>query len=250
MASAEWWHPLMPFAGSVLLFVAAMITLWRTNKAAEGRHREQMTVAKDQHDADLKAAEDRYLADQNDMNSRHYQDIKAAQERQEEQLSAMRGEGRADRAAARADRFREDVAGILAERWPTLDAAMDLADAVAQYREHRENREVPPQERAATFDKVRLGTRENLNRFIQLVIRASLLTNDPDVLAILKGLRDSAKDAWNAMKGTLNGDGDPYEKEAAFRETFNSKLTDLETATRRLVTSEPVTNTAVDPSGG
>jgi hypothetical protein len=170
--------------------------------------------------------------------------IDAADDRHKEQLQAARAEGVADRAAQRVDKFREDVASILAERWPTLDAAVEMADAVDQYHRDRENPEVTPHERVTKFNAARLERREPLNRLIQLTIRASLLTNDPDLLAALKGIREVSSEGWNAIKWTLNSQGDPYDEEKVFREKLHAKLGELESLTRKLVTSDDATNSS------
>ena len=153
--------------------------------------------------------------------------IDAADDRHKEQLEAARAESMADRGAQRADKFREDVAGILAERWPTLDAAIAMADAADEYRRDRETPGVSARERASKFSAVRTQQRDNFNRLMHLTIRASLLTNDADLLAVLGDLREMARNGWNAISKTINGQGDPYEEEIKFRDTFQQSSVNL-----------------------
>ena len=70
-----------------------------------------------------------------------------ADRRHREQLAATQAEGRADRAAERNDRFREEVANLLGERWATDKAAYKLATAADEYHTDHERPEVPPGER-------------------------------------------------------------------------------------------------------
>jgi flagellar biosynthesis GTPase FlhF len=166
-----WLAPILAFVGTVLLFAGALINGWWTNDSASERQRQALEAAQTQHDAHMAAT----------------------QRQHEAQLAAMRAEGAADRAAQRADKLREDVASVLAERWPTLDAAIAMADAADEYRRDRESPDVSARERAARFSDVRKQQRDHFNRLMQLTIRASLLTNDAEVTAILGELRDGTR---------------------------------------------------------
>jgi hypothetical protein len=79
-----------------------------------------------------------------------------ADQRHQEQLAAMHAEARADRAAERNNRFREEVANLLGERWATDKAAYELATAADEYRTDKERPEVSARER---FTKA-LGVRD------------------------------------------------------------------------------------------
>ncbi|MCF6390889.1 hypothetical protein L2K20_28320 [Mycobacterium sp. MBM] len=200
--NSDWWQPWLPFAGSALLFLGAMFTVWQTNRAADRRHIEQ--------------------------------------------LATVRSEGLAGRAAERVDKFREEVSAILAERWPLSDALHVLAEAVVRYREQLKDPDIPQQESLDALNKVVAGQRLHLNRFIDLVIRASLLTNDAETLTTLKQTRETARTSWNDIKAATTGRSDALDVEHQFRSAFNSKLTELEAATRTLATSDGQPSLAVD----
>jgi hypothetical protein len=196
---SEWWQPWLPFAGSTLLFLGAMYTLWRTNGATDCRHAEQ--------------------------------------------LSAIRAEGAAGRAAERVDKFREEVSGILAERWPLADAINILAEATVQYRKDFSDPDISPQRAVDTFNEVLSQQRTHLNRFIDLAIRASLLTNDAEILDILRQTRETARNGWNEVKTSTTrqfSDAFDVEREREWRSAFHGKLVELETATRALATTDGV----------
>lgn len=178
----------MPFYGSVLLFAASMITVWLTNRAANRRHREQ--------------------------------------------VSTTHAEGRAERAARRNDRFREEVANLLGERWQTENVAYELADAIGEYQRDRDNPEVSPNERFWKARGVRDEHTPQLNKVEHLAIRASLLTNDAEISAVLDEIRTIAQ-LWKDLV-----DNDPYEKFIEIRDRVRAAFTQLEILTRRLVTSD------------
>jgi hypothetical protein len=227
-----WLGPVLAFVGTLVLFGGTMITLWRTNKSADRRHGEQMKAAKDQHDADMKAAEDRYLADQSDTNSRHHQDMAAAQQRQDDQLAAMRAEGRADRTAQRNDRFREEVANLIGEKWNTVNAAYELADAVGEFQRTNDDPDVAPKDRFWKARGVRDKYTPQLNKVEHLAIRASLLTNDAETSAMLDEIRTVAQ-MWKDLVAN-----DPYETFIEIRDRLETAFNQLETLTRKLVTSD------------
>lgn len=171
-----WLGPVLAFCGSLLLFAAAMITLWRTNKAAERRL-------------------DRQLC------------------------------------ADRADRLRTEVADLLGERWATEKAAYELATNADQYQTDLHNSTVPA-ERVAKLLKVRDEHTPQLNKVEHLAIRASLLTNDAAISAVLDEIRTAAQ-GWKDLVG-----GDPIEKFIEIRDKLDAKFGELETLTRNLVTSD------------
>jgi hypothetical protein len=208
----DWWQPYVPplvgLVGSIIVAAAAfvgVVTNTRTNQRA----------------------------------------IDAADTRHREQLVAARVERAADRAADRADKFREEVASILAERWPMLNATYELACAVEQYRRVRGNPRVSATEQEVKSKAVKLVQRDHLNRLIQLTIRAGLLTNDREIQTVLKELREMSRDAWNAINQTLNFRGNPFEEAHAFRKRLQAKLSDLESLTRELVTTDGTKPSAV-----
>lgn len=207
---ADWWQPYVPplvgLLGSIIVAAAAfvgVVTNSRTNQRA----------------------------------------IRAADARHREQVEAARADGVADRAADRADKLREEVASILAERWAMLEAAIELAPVVEQYRRVRRNPCVSPIEQQANLDALRLkiAQRDHLNQFIQKTLRAGLLTNDAEFHAALEALREVVGSGWQAILATSNLKGDPYAEARMFRQRFHSKLGDLEVLTRRIVTSDAAT---------
>jgi hypothetical protein len=206
----DWWQPYLPpfvgLLGSIIVAAAAfvgVVTNNRTNQRA----------------------------------------IRAADVRHREQVEAARADGVADRAADRADKLREEVASILAERWAMVDAASELACAVELYRRVRGHPQASPIEQEAKSNALRLQLvqRDHLNHFIQRTIRAGLLTNDPEIQAVLNELREVLGAAWRAILATLSLKGDPCEEARTFRKGFHSKLSDLESLTRRVATADGAT---------
>ena len=175
-----WLGPVLTFCGSVLLFVAAIITVWRTNQNT-------------------------------------------------------RREGRRDRAAQRADRFGEEVANLLGERWATEKAAYELATAADEYHTDTENPEVSPNKRFTKAVRVRDKHTPQLNKVEHLAIRASLLTNDDEISAALDEIRTVAQ-LWKDLI-----DSDAIEKFMEIRDRLETAFSELETLTRRLVTSDGAT---------
>jgi hypothetical protein len=173
------WAWLGPFCGSVLLFTASMIVLWRT-------------------------------------------------------LKNTREEGRRGRAAQRNDRFREEVANLIGERWATEKAAYELATNAAEYHTDLHN-EAVESERIAELLQVRDEYTPQLNKVEHLAIRASLLTNDGQISAVLDEIRTAAQ-GWKDLV-----DQDPIEKFIGIRDRLDNDFARLEDLTRRLVTSDGAT---------
>ncbi|OBH25189.1 hypothetical protein A5692_03565 [Mycobacterium sp. E342] len=161
-----------------MLFGAALWTLWRTNRAAYRRHREQL-------------------------------------------------------AADRNDRFRQEVADLLGERYATVDAAYRLADASAQHDDAVANG-APPADRVAKFLAVREKHTPQLNTVEHLAIRAALLTNNTELIAKLDQIR-TASQGWKDLV-----DKDPVEVFIKMRDDLDTAFAELETLTRQLVTSDGV----------
>jgi hypothetical protein len=107
----QWLTPIGAFVGVVLLFFGGLIGVYLSNDAASKRQRQELDVIQTRHDTEMTTA----------------------QRRHEEQLAAMRAEGRAERAAQRNDRFREEVANLIGEKWKTVNIAYELAEAADQY---------------------------------------------------------------------------------------------------------------------
>jgi hypothetical protein len=158
-----------------------------------------------------------------------------ADQRHREQLAAMQAEGRADRATERNDRFREEVANLLGERWATDKAAYKLATAADEYHIDKERPEVSANERFTNALKVRDEHTPQLNKVEHLAIRASLLTSDAEISAVLSAIRTSAQ-LWKDLV-----DRDPIEKYIEIRDGLNNDFARLETLTRTLVTSDGAT---------
>jgi hypothetical protein len=155
-----------------------------------------------------------------------------ADRRHREQLAATQAEGRADRAAERNDRFREEVANLLGERWATDKAAYKLATAADEYHTDHERPEVSPNERFTKALTVRDEHTPQLNKVEHLSIRASLLTNDAEVSDALNAIRAVAQ-LWKDLV-----DVDAFEKYTEIRERLDNAFARLETLTRKLVTSD------------
>ncbi len=155
-----------------------------------------------------------------------------ADRRHREQLAATQAEGRADRAAERNDRFREEVANLLGERWATDKAAYKLATAADEYHTDHERPEVPPGERFAKALKVRDEHTPQLNRVEHLAIRASLLINDAEISDVLTAIRTVAQ-LWKDLV-----DRDPIETYIEIRGRLDNAFARLETLTCKLVTSD------------
>src|ERR1700737_1624114 len=94
-----------------------------------------------------------------------YRTNKAAAQRLEIQLEAAKAERVDERAAKRADQFRDEVASILAERQPLKEAQVGAGFALSQYRINPEHIE-----RVKKFFGSRQERIPQFNKFEQLVI--------------------------------------------------------------------------------
>jgi hypothetical protein len=197
------WTWLGPFGGSVLLFVASMITLWLTVKSTDKRA---------EHDRD------------------------AATQRANDDRDAARQRDEFDRRAARADQLRIEVAAILAERPATLDSQRALFDATFQHRIEVNSDSVSPAERSAKVLDIRQLHIEHSDMLEQLVIRALLLTTDPDIEAALSKVRAIAHN-WNLPMLAAHAENDVEEFDE-LRTNLANALDELESATRKLTAVE------------
>jgi hypothetical protein len=207
----QWITPGGAFVGTVLLFSGGLIGVHITNKAAARRTKDELDAA----------------------NTKHTAAMTAAQNQHDEQLSAMRSEGRAERAAQRNHRFREEVANLLGERWATENAAYKLATAGDEYNIDVETG-VSPRERSSKVLDVRNEHTPQLNKVELLAIRASLLTDNADVSSVLYEIRAVAQ-KWKDLV-----DGDPIETFMEIRAGLDTGFAELEKLTRKLVTSDGV----------
>jgi hypothetical protein len=208
-----WLAPILSLIGSALLFGGGLYGVFRTNATAAVRQRQELDAVKLRHDADL-AAE---------------------QKHHEEQLETVRTENRAERAAQRNDRFREEVANLLGERWATERAAYELATNAAEYYTDLHNPAVAG-ERIAELLQVRDEHTPQLTKVEHLAIRASLLTNDGQISAVLDGIRMAAQ-GWKDLV-----DQDPMENFIGIRDRLDNDFARVEDLTRRLVTSDGATS--------
>ena len=163
---------------------------------------------------------------------------KNADQRQRGQLATMQAEGRTDRVAQRNDRFREEVANLLGERWATDNAAYELATAADEYSTDKVRPEVSPHDRVTAVLEVRDEHTPQLNKIEHLAICASLLTNDAEISGVLTAIRRAAQ-VWKELV-----DGDPIEKYMGMRDVLDNSFSQLETFTRTLVTSDGTTGQA------
>jgi hypothetical protein len=207
----QWVTPVGAFVGTVLLFFGGLIGVYITKEAAARRQKDELDAA----------------------NTKHTAAMTAAQNQHDEQLSAMRSEGRAERAAERNDRFREEVANLLGERWATENAAYKLATAKDEHNIDVETG-VAPNERFKKALDVRNEYTPQLNKVELLAIRASLLTNNVEVSAVLDEIRVVAQ-MWKDLV-----DRDPIETFMEIRGRLDTGFAELETLTRKLVTSDGV----------
>jgi hypothetical protein len=148
-------------------------------------------------------------------------------------LKNTREEGRRGRAAQRNDRFREEVANLLGEKYLTVDAAEKLADDAKGGYDDVEG-EVPPADRVGKVLTVREQQASQLNKVEHLAIRAALLTNDTEIIAVLGETRTAAQ-MWKDLV-----DKNPYETFMEIRDRLEAAFDQLETLTRKLVTSDGV----------
>lgn len=156
---------------------------------------------------------------------------RTANKRHREQLDLTRAEGRADRAAERNDRFREEVANLLGERWTTEKAAYKLAENAEEYYNGLNN----PTVNAVTIAQllqVRDDHTPQLNKVEHLAIRAALLMNDPQISEVLNEIRTAAQ-GWKNLVA-----GDHYGTFIGIRDRLDAAFERLEVLTRRLVTSD------------
>lgn len=162
----------------------------------------------------------------------------AASTRQTAEIEAKRLEGVADRASARADQLRVEVAAILAERPTTLDSQRKLFEATFQHRIEIAENSVSPAERTRKVLDVRQLHIEHSDKLEQLVIHALLLTRDKEIEAALTKLRAIAHN-WNEpMLAAQAPGGDDVEKFDQLRARLTAALDELETATRKLTAIE------------
>ena len=159
----------------------------------------------------------------------------AALNRQTRELDAKKEEATANRAAARADQLRVEVAAILAERPTTLDSQRQLFDATLQHRIDI-GAGVSPAERSRKILDVRQLHIEHSGKLEQLVIRALLLTKDLAVEAALTKVRVIAHN-WNGPMLAAHADDD-VEKFDALTTQLANALDELEAATRKLTAIE------------
>lgn len=159
---------------------------------------------------------------------------RAAFERQTRDLAAAREEAKADRASARADQLRAEVAAILAERPTTLDSQRELFDAMLQHRIDAGN--ISPAERSRKIFDARKLHIEQSDKLEQLVIRALLLTTDPEIEAALTIVRVIAHN-WNEPMIAAQAEND-IEKFNELRARLTTALDQLEASTRKLTAIE------------
>ncbi|MCU1695727.1 MAG: hypothetical protein JWR34_1790 [Mycobacterium sp.] len=189
VSHSEWWQPWLPFAGSALLFIAAMLTLALTNRAAR--------------------------------------------KRQERELAEKRIENIADRVAARADTLREAVATILAERPATLESQRKLFEATLQHKNEMYDSSVSPHESSGRVMTVRGLHIELCDRLEQEVIRALLLTEDPEIDAALTKVRTIAHN-WNEPMKAAQDESRDWDGLMQLGKELTTALDALEKATRKL----------------
>ncbi|MBS4729859.1 hypothetical protein MSM1_19975 [Mycobacterium sp. SM1] len=160
----------------------------------------------------------------------------AAFKRQTRELAAKDQEAKADRAAARADQLRVEVAAILAERPTTLDSQRKLFDATVQHRMEIGANTLSPAERSRQVLDVRQLHIEHSDKLEQLVIRALLLTTDPEIEAALTKVRTIAHN-WNEPMLAAHSEND-VEKFEELGRRLTIALDELEAATRKLTAIE------------
>jgi hypothetical protein len=187
--NSAWWQPLLPFASSVLLFLAAMLTLWLTNRAAR--------------------------------------------KRQDRELEAKRVENIADRAAARADTLRNEIATVLGERPATLDSQRQLFEATIQHRNEMYDTTISPRDSTRKVMDVRSLHIELCDRLEQEVIRALLLTDDPEIDAALTKVRTIAHN-WNEPMKAAQDQNNDWERFEQLGTNLTTALDELERAARKL----------------
>jgi hypothetical protein len=161
---------------------------------------------------------------------------KAASARQSRELEAKRVEGVVDRASARADQLRVEVAAILAERPTTLDSQRTLFEATLQHRIEAQTNSVPPAVRGPKLVDVRQLHIEHSDKLEQLVIRALLLTTDAEIEAALTKVRAIAHN-WNEPMVAAHAQND-VEKFDELRTRLTTALDEVEAATRKLTAIE------------
>jgi hypothetical protein len=127
-----------------------------------------------------------------------------------------RSEGEANRADKRADQLREEVATVLAERPKMLDSQRELFDATMTHREQAARIEPPPAERSARLMDFRQKHIALCDKVTHEVIRAELLTNNSEIEAALKTIRQAAEN-WNgpmqaAHRGGKVDESDRFDK--------------------------------------
>lgn len=206
-----WFGPVLAFVSSALLFAGGLYGVYKTNAAAAKRLQQELGAAQAKHDAEMTAATTRH----------------------EEQLAAMRDEGRAERAAQRNDRFREEVANLLGERWATENAAYNLAENADEYYKGLKNPTTLENAiTAAELLAVRDQDTPQIDKAEHLAIRAALLTNDPVISEVLYEIRTAAQ-GWKDLV-----DSDQIATFMDIRNLLEDAFEKLEVLTRQLVTSD------------
>jgi hypothetical protein len=158
---------------------------------------------------------------------------RAARKRQERELEMKRLENIADRAAARADTLREEVATILAERPATLDSQRELFSATLQHKNEMYDSSISPRESTGKVMTVRALHIELCDRLEHEVIRAQLLTDDPDIDAALSKVRTIAHN-WNEPMKAAQDESRDWDGLMQLGNDLTTALDELERATRKL----------------
>ena len=149
-----------------------------------------------------------------------------------------RSEGAANRADKRADRLREEVAIVLAERPRMLDSQRKLFDATMRNREQREQGDVSSAERTASLMAVRQEHIDLCDKVKHEVICAQLLTNSPRLENALAVIRTSAEN-WNGPMEVTHRAGidvgsDEFDRFDKLQTDLANAFDELESSTRAI----------------
>lgn len=158
---------------------------------------------------------------------------RAARKRQERELAAKRKENIADRAAARVDTLRNEVATILAERPATLDSQRALFEATLQHKNELHDSSVSAHESVGKVMTVRALHIALCDRLEHQVIRAQLLSDDYEIDAALNKLRTIAHN-WNEPMKAAQDDSRDWDGLMQLGKELTTALDELEKATRKL----------------
>jgi hypothetical protein len=145
-----------------------------------------------------------------------------------------RSEGAATRADKRTDQLREEVATVLAERPKMLDSQRELFDATMTHHIRAEGGNVAPAQQSAQLMEVRQKHIELCDKIQQEVIRAALLTSNPQIEAALMKIRQAAQ-KWNGpMEAAHRGPGtkDEFDRIEKLQVDLANAFDELEAATR------------------